>query len=74
MANDSPPDFSQSRDPQWHVSRCTCGGLTLRLGPFRVEFTPDEFAQLHRLVTEAMTEFRIAPTSRRASKIRVTGH
>jgi len=34
--------------------------LTLRLGTIRIEFTPQEFAQLDRLITGAMKRFDVA--------------
>ena len=44
----------------WQVTQCGCGHLTLRLGTVRIEFTPQEFAQLDRLITGAMKRFDVA--------------
>jgi len=60
--------------PEWHVSQCACGQLTLQLGRMRIEFTRGEFAQLHRLIQEAMTQFRIAPSERGVHRPRGTTH
>lgn len=49
-------------DRHWHATQCACGRLTLQLGPIRIAFTRDEFARLHRLVQEAMTQFQIEPS------------
>jgi hypothetical protein len=44
----------------WHVRQCACGQLTLQLGSMRIEFSRTEFAQLHRLLERAVSEFCIA--------------
>ena len=44
----------------WQVTQCACGHLTLRLGTIRIEFTPQEFAQLEKLVAGAMKSFDVA--------------
>jgi hypothetical protein len=44
----------------WQVTRCACGLMTLRIGPIRIEFTPEEFAQLDRMVGDAMKRFEVA--------------
>jgi hypothetical protein len=43
----------------WQVTQCACGQLTLRLGPVRIEFSPQEFAQLDRLVADAVKRFEV---------------
>jgi hypothetical protein len=43
----------------WQVTKCACGHLTLRLGTVRIDFTPAEFAQLERLVAQAMRRFEV---------------
>ena len=43
----------------WQVSQCACGQLTLRLGALRIEFTPEEFAQLDRMITDAAMRFEV---------------
>ena len=48
----------------WQVTRCACGLMTLRIGPIRIEFTPEEFAQLDRLVGDAMKRFEVVALSR----------
>lgn len=65
---------SCNNDGEWHVAQCACGQLTLRIGTVRLEFSRDQFAQLHRLVLEAMTEFQIAPTARPVYHVDATRH
>ena len=40
-------------DERWRITECHCGQITLRIGAIRLDFTPEEFARLHRLVDEA---------------------
>jgi len=61
---------SCERGSEWHVTQCACGQLTIRIGPIRVEFSREEFAQLHRLVQHAVTEFKIAPSQRPVHQLR----
>jgi hypothetical protein len=44
---------------EWQVSQCACGQLTLRLGALRIEFTPEEFAQLDRMIADAAKRFEV---------------
>jgi hypothetical protein len=60
MAQQSASTHSARHQNEWHITQCACGEhLTLRLGPIRMDLTNDEFADLHRLIEEAMFEFRI---------------
>jgi hypothetical protein len=59
---------------EWHVSQCACGHITLKLGTVQMEFTKEQFADLHKLVGEAMTEFQIPPTERLLARIQATRH
>lgn len=43
--------------PEWGVVRCACGRLYLKLGPMRLEFTPEQFQQLHLLIRDAGEHF-----------------
>jgi hypothetical protein len=61
-----------SRD--WHARQCACGHITLRLGMIQVEFTREQFADLHKLVGEAMSEFHIAPTTGPLTRLETTRH
>jgi hypothetical protein len=54
----------------WQISQCACGRLTIRLGAVRVEFSREEFAQLHCLVQQAMTEFQVPPSQQTVCRIR----
>ncbi len=57
-------DFASTDDEsreQWCVAQCGCGHITLRLGETERTFSVEEFAQLHRLLDEAMRTFQIAP-------------
>ena len=58
----------------WHARQCACGHITLKLGMVQMEFTKEQFADLHKLVGEAMAEFQIAPTERPLSLINTTRH
>jgi hypothetical protein len=49
---------------EWHASQCACGHVTLRLGSVQLEFSRAKFAELHKLVGEAMHEFDIPPSER----------
>ena len=62
MENHATPAQRSRHGNEWHVTQCACGHLTLQLGPVRVEFTTEEFALLHQLVGQAMTEFDIVPS------------
>ncbi len=42
------------------VTACECGNLTLRVGRIRVEFSPEEFMQLQRLLALASLRFDVA--------------
>jgi hypothetical protein len=53
--------------PEWQVTQCACGQLTLRLGPIRIEFTPDEFAQLDRMIADAAKRFDVVAADAPAS-------
>ena len=59
---------------EWHASLCACGHITLRLGTVQLEFTRHQFAELHKLIGEAMNEFDIAPSVRPLARIEVTRH
>ena len=59
---------------EWHVSQCQCGHITLKLGTMQMEFTKEEFADLHRLIDQAMREFGIVPTTRPLARIHATRH
>lgn len=72
-------DHDHSIDPprelgDWRVSRCECGRIVLRMGEARMEFGRDEFAQLHRLMSEAMREYQIAPSSSHVVRLGATTH
>jgi hypothetical protein len=58
----------------WHASQCACGHITLRLGTIQMEFTKQEFADLYKLVGEAMSEFEITPTDRPLARIDTIRH
>jgi len=58
----------------WHVSQCACGHITLRLGTIRLELTKAQFADLHKMVGEAMSEFQIPPANRPLARIQTTRH
>ena len=58
----------------WHASQCACGHITLKLGTIQIELTKEQFADLHKLVGEAMNEFEIPPTNRRLARIQTTRH
>jgi len=58
----------------WHASQCACGHITLKLGTVQMEFTKEQFADLHKLVSEAMREFEIATTDRPLARIHATQH
>lgn len=45
--------------PEWGVVRCACGRLYLKLGPMRLEFTPEQFHQLHLLIRDAGEHFGV---------------
>jgi hypothetical protein len=62
--NDTDDFFSTDDDSRehWCVAQCGCGHITLRLGETERTFSVEEFAQLHRLLEEAMRTFRIAPS------------
>jgi hypothetical protein len=59
---------------EWHASQCACGHITLKLGAIQMEFTKEQFADLHRLIGEAMSEFQIAATNRPLTRIHATRH
>jgi hypothetical protein len=49
----------EPQEDGWDVTQCKCGHLTLRLGTLRLDFSPEEFAQLHRLIDGAVEEFQL---------------
>jgi len=49
----------ERHDSDWDVTQCACGHLTLRLGTVRLDFSPEKFAQLQRLVNGAMQQFQV---------------
>ena len=54
----------------WHVRRCPCGQLTVQLGPVRIDLSRAEFAQLHRLLDEAMLDLNLAPSAAPVTRFR----
>jgi hypothetical protein len=52
--SDNPPQADS-----WDVTQCECGHLTLRLGTIRLDFAPEEFVRLHRLLDGAVEEFQV---------------
>jgi hypothetical protein len=71
MASD-PHDPIHADD--WCVTQCACGQLTLRLGAMRIDFGPEEFAQLHRLLSHAMQQFDVPLHTRPASAAKALMH
>ena len=59
---------------EWHASQCACGHITLKLGTIQMEFSKEQFADLHKLIGEAMSEFEIPQTDRPLTRIRATPH
>jgi hypothetical protein len=59
---------------EWHACQCACGHITLKLGTIQMELTKEQFADLHKLIDEAMSEFQIAPTDRPLARIHATRH
>lgn len=57
----------------WHARQCACGHITLKLGTIQLELTKEQFADLYKLVSEAMREFQIA-TDRPLTRIETTRH
>jgi hypothetical protein len=64
--DDMPPDAESSE--HWSVVQCDCGHITLRIGGTERTFSPEEFAQLHRLLDEALRAFQIAPSLQRVAQ------
>ena len=58
----------------WHASQRACGHITLRLGTVQMEFTKEQFADLHKLITGAMREFQIDPTDRLLARVHTSRH
>ena len=58
----------------WCVTQCACGHIVLHLGAVERVFTRTEFAQLHRLLAEAMEEFDIPPTTSEVLRRRAVTH
>lgn len=52
-------ETGHSSAAEWQVTQCACGQLTLRLGALRIEFTPEEFAQLDRMIGDAAKRFEV---------------
>lgn len=51
----------QGASDEWCVTLCQCGRVTLQVGEIQQRFTSQQFAQLHRLVNEAMRVFQFEP-------------
>jgi hypothetical protein len=51
--------YEAGHGAEWQVTRCACGQLTLRLGALRLEFTPEEFARLDRMIADAAKRFEV---------------
>jgi hypothetical protein len=58
----------------WHARQCACGHITLKLGTVQMDFTKEQFANLHKLVSEAINEFQIAPSNTPLTRIETTRH
>ncbi len=50
-------ELHEHDEPEWGVVRCACGRLYLKLGSLRLEFTPEQFQNLHILVRDAARHF-----------------